>query len=122
MPGDLKFSLSSSRSSLFDALLRDENLTSAQASDIVGNVRDGPAPLSFAQERLWFLDQFQPGLPVYNIPMPLRWSGPLNVAALEHALNEIVRRHEALRTTFQVVDGRPCQMVEAFHPAPLPQG
>lgn len=78
-------------------------------------------PLSFAQERLWFLSQFQPGLPFYNIPMPIRWPGPLNVSALEQTLNEIVRRHEVLRTTFQVVDGKPVQMVSPARPLSLPQ-
>src|ERR1700749_506659 len=74
-------------------------------------------PLSFAQERLWFLDQFQPGLPVYNLPLTLRFPGPLNVTALRRSLGEIVRRHEALRTTFRSVAGRPAQVVAA--PAPL---
>jgi len=76
-------------------------------------------PLSFAQERLWFLNQFQPGLPVYNIPMPLRWPGPLNVVALEQSLNEIMRRHETLRTTFQVLDGPPVQIIAPARPVPL---
>jgi amino acid adenylation domain-containing protein len=65
------------------------------------------APLSFAQERLWFLDRLQPGTAIYNIPLAWRLSGPLNVPALEWALGEIVRRHEALRTTFYEVDGAP---------------
>src|SRR6476659_9464293 len=57
-------------------------------------------PLSFAQERLWFLNQFEPESAFYNIPIPLRLRGALNVAALESTLNELMRRHEVLRTAF----------------------
>ena len=63
-------------------------------------------PLSFAQQRLWFIDQLEPESSVYNIPMALRLRGALDVAALQQSLQEIVRRHEALRTTFALHDGR----------------
>ncbi|MEW5929291.1 MAG: AMP-binding protein, partial [Gemmatimonadota bacterium] len=72
---------------------------------------EGGAPLSFAQERLWFLDVLQPGTAAYNIPLALRISGGLDAAALERAFAEVVRRHEALRTVFASVDGRPVQVV-----------
>jgi hypothetical protein len=68
-------------------------------------------PLSFAQERLWFLDQLEPGLAVYNLPFALRLRGPLQVSALERSLQEILRRHESLRTTFPAKTGRPRQVV-----------
>ncbi|MBD2385754.1 non-ribosomal peptide synthetase [Cylindrospermum sp. FACHB-282] len=68
-------------------------------------------PLSFAQERLWFLDQFQPNQPLYNEPTVLRLKGALNVVALVQTLNEILRRHEALRTTFCVLAGQPSQVI-----------
>ncbi|MES1245512.1 MAG: amino acid adenylation domain-containing protein [Acidobacteriota bacterium] len=68
-------------------------------------------PLSFAQERLWFLDRLEPGGVLYNVPSALRAAGRLDVAALEAALNEIVRRHESLRTTFDQHEGRPYQAV-----------
>jgi amino acid adenylation domain-containing protein len=67
--------------------------------------------LSFAQQRLWFFDQLQPGLSAYNIPAAVRLKGPLNLAALERSLNEIIARHESLRTTFANVDGRPTQVI-----------
>ncbi|OEZ96701.1 tyrocidine synthase 3 [Duganella sp. HH101] len=72
--------------------------------------KDG-MPLSFAQQRLWFLDQFEPGSAFYNIPAAVHLNGQLDVAALKHTLNEIVRRHEALRTRFASVDGTPVQVI-----------
>jgi amino acid adenylation domain-containing protein len=68
-------------------------------------------PLSFAQQRLWFLDQWEPGNSAYNMPAAFRLTGPLDVKALECSLNEIVRRHESLRTSFSVVDGQPIQVM-----------
>jgi amino acid adenylation domain-containing protein len=76
-------------------------------------------PVSFAQQQLWFLDQLVPGSPVYNLPGSVRLKGALNVAALEHSLNEIVRRHEILRTNFQTVDGQPAQIVAPARPVAL---
>ena len=73
--------------------------------------RDGDLPLSFAQQRLWFIDQLDPGNCVYNFPVAVRLKGSLNLAALEQSLNEVVRRHEALRTTFSIVDGQPSQVI-----------
>ena len=70
-------------------------------------------PLSFSQERLWFLDQLEPGNSVYNICRAYRLTGPLDIAVLTLSLNEVVRRHEVLRTTFPAVDGRPIQLVAA---------
>ncbi|WP_019872006.1 MupA/Atu3671 family FMN-dependent luciferase-like monooxygenase [Salinispora oceanensis] len=73
-------------------------------------------PLSYPQQRLWFLDQLDPENPVYNIPLGWRVSGPLDVPALEWALTELVRRHEALRTVFRTVDGQPRQVVAPAAP------
>ena len=78
--------------------------------------RNGNLPLSFAQERLWMLDQFEPRNALYNIPRAWRLKGPLNQVALSRALNETVRRHESQRTTFAVRDGRPVQVIsETLH-------
>ncbi|MBW4592770.1 MAG: amino acid adenylation domain-containing protein [Brasilonema angustatum HA4187-MV1] len=73
--------------------------------------RDGNLPLSFAQTRLWLLDQLQPGSSMYNSTVVVRLVGSLNVAVLEQALTEIVCRHEALRTTFPAVNGQPFQAI-----------
>ncbi|WP_445299506.1 amino acid adenylation domain-containing protein [Microcoleus sp. B3-A4] len=87
---------------------------SLQALPISPISREGDLPLSFAQQRLWFLDQLMSGTPLYNLPNALRLKGSLNVTALEQSLSEIVRRHEALRTTFSAVNGQPIQVI---HPA-----
>ena len=68
--------------------------------------------MSFAQERLWFLDQFQPGSAVYNVPAQMRLNLPVAPAVLERALGELARRHEALRTTFRAVSGSPVQVID----------
>ncbi len=78
--------------------------------------RSGPVPLSFAQERLWFLDRLEPG-PLYNVPLAARLAGPLDVPAMAAALDGIVRRHEALRTRFLEDGGKPLQQPL---PWPLP--
>ncbi len=79
---------------------------------IVKTARTGVRlPLSFAQQRLWFLDQLDPGRPHYNIPKLMRFRGALNVEALERSIDEIVRRHEILRTTYVSVDGVPGQVI-----------
>ena len=81
--------------------------------------RNEPLPLSYAQERLWVLDQLEPNTPLYNIPRTLRLRGTLNTGALEKALNEIVRRHESQRTTFTTKDGHPVQVVAPTLTIPL---
>jgi len=78
---------------------------------IVRVPRDGPLPVSFAQERMWFLQQLDPAASLYSIPAPLRIRGRLEVDALRRSVAGIVRRHEPLRTVFARVDGRPVQRV-----------
>jgi amino acid adenylation domain-containing protein/FkbH-like protein len=82
--------------------------------------RDGELPLSFSQQRLWFLDQMEPGNSAFYIPCVVRLSGDLQVEALEKSLNEIIRRHEALRTTFISIQGQPSQVIAAEMPLRLP--
>ncbi len=90
-----------------------------EAPPLVRVAREGELPLSFAQERLWFLDLLEPG-PTYNVPMTLRFTGPLDRGALARALTEEVGRHEALRTVFVAVEGRPRQVIRPPAPAPVP--
>ncbi|MCP4662995.1 MAG: amino acid adenylation domain-containing protein, partial [bacterium] len=76
-----------------------------------GGLPRDPVPLSFAQQRLWFLDRLVPENPFYNMPVALRLQGPLDVAALRRAFDEMVRRHEPLRTTFRSVAGEARQVI-----------
>ncbi|MFP5286891.1 MAG: condensation domain-containing protein, partial [Thermoanaerobaculia bacterium] len=87
---------------------------SSPAPPLVAVPREGPLPLSFAQQRLWFIDQLEPGSRLYNVPAALRVEGPLDPEVLARYLGEIVRRHEALRTTFAASQGFPEQVI---HPA-----
>ena len=81
--------------------------------------RELPLPLSYAQQRLWFIDQMEPGNPLYNIPSAIRLRGNLDVTALEQSLNEIVRRHETLRTNLITEQGQPVQVVAPVRPLKL---
>ena len=82
--------------------------------------KDGdPVELSFAQQRLWFLDRLEPGSGFYNIPVALRLKGKLDVPALERTLNDIVARHESLRTRFASVEGQPVQVIDPPAARPL---
>ena len=82
--------------------------------------RDGALPLSFAQQRLWFLDQFEPDSTAYLLTQALRLTGPLNHSALEQSLNALVERHESLRTTFAMAEGEPVQVIAPSLLLPLP--
>ncbi|BAY73747.1 amino acid adenylation domain protein [Nostoc linckia NIES-25] len=68
-------------------------------------------PLSFAQQRLWFLDQLEPGNPAYNISLAVKLKGQLEINLLEQSLNEVIKQHETLRTTFTTVNGQPVQII-----------
>ena len=78
--------------------------------------RDRPLPLSFAQQRLWFLHEMKPDVPAYNVHFALRLIGALDVSVLQAAFSEIVKRHEVLRTTFELVDGQPVQRIALPRP------
>ena len=82
--------------------------------------RELPPPASFAQQRLWYLDQLDPGSAAYNVAVALAADGRLDLPALVAALSEIVRRHEALRTTLAAVDGAPVQVIWPPAPCPVP--
>ncbi len=87
----------------------------ADTSPILPTTGRDKVPLSFAQERLWFIDRLMGGS-VYNIPVAVRLKGPLDLKILEIGLNKIVERHESLRTTFAEIDGRPIQVIHDARP------
>lgn len=91
-----------------EALRQGEKTTAPPLEPIA---REGPLPLSFAQQRLWFLEQLDPGSAAYNSPGVVRLAGRLDVSAVQRTLDEIVRRHEILRTTFPAQDGEPVQHI-----------
>ncbi|WP_149402957.1 non-ribosomal peptide synthetase, partial [Dictyobacter arantiisoli] len=88
-------------------------------SPLVPQPIQGNPPLSFAQQRLWFIDQLTPNDPVYNISVRLQLTGRLDVTALENSLNEVIRRHQIMRTTFVMENGHPVQVIAASLLLPL---
>ncbi|HET6232844.1 MAG TPA: amino acid adenylation domain-containing protein [Longimicrobiaceae bacterium] len=113
--------LSPERRKLLELRLKNAKAASASAEAPAASRREGGTfPLSFAQQRLWLVDRLQPGGSAYNMGVSLRLSGPLDVPALERALDEIVRRHETLRTTFADADGSPVQVIAPHAPRGLP--
>ena len=113
-------SLSPEQRALLEKRLREQAPPGEGMAPIRRGRDAGPAPLSFAQERLWFLDQLEPGNPYYNIHKAVRWKGPLDQEALGRALETILARHDALRTNFVAVDGTPFQVVDPSSALPLP--
>ena len=92
---------------------------SSRPREIARRAEGDRLPLSFSQQRLWFLDQLTPANAAYHIPASIRLTGPLNLAALRQAFTEIIRRHEVLRTTFALVEGQPVQVVGPVSELPL---
>src|SRR6186997_2337457 len=111
------FELSAKRRALLDALLSEQGINTPEAERISRREERGPAPLSFAQQRLWFFDQFEPGNPAYNLVSTVLLQGKLDTVALERCFSDVIGRHEALRTTFAVRDGEPFQIIAP--PKPL---
>jgi len=112
--------LSADKLELFEYLLEEEGIEDVAQTDIISpRDKTGLVPLSFAQQRLWFLDQLEPGSPAYNIAGALRMAGQLDVRALGRSLSEIVRRHESLHTSFVVVGGLPTQVIASASHLPL---
>jgi hypothetical protein len=103
--------LSPEKRALLMSRLKQLNKTGPQALQIPRRSFSGPAPLSFNQLRLWFLDRYEPDNCSYNIPAAFRLKGQLNIKALEMSINEVVRRHEILRTTIVTTDGQPSQVI-----------
>jgi hypothetical protein len=120
--------LSSKKRELLELLLKEKERKREEggASGARGKIsiprRTGeePPPASFAQQRLWFIDQLEPGSPAYNIPAAVRLVGALDAAVLKRAVDEIVQRHEDLRTSFGAQGGRPFQAIAPDLALPLP--
>ncbi|MER6798746.1 non-ribosomal peptide synthetase, partial [Amycolatopsis mediterranei] len=119
--------MTTSRKSRIDALpaelretLKRRLAGRAERSDVIGRApRENALPLSFAQQRLWFLDEFRPGDAEYNSAVALRLTGPLDTSALTGALARLVARHESLRTTIDDAGGTPVQVVHAAPEIPV---
>ncbi|MBW4611021.1 MAG: amino acid adenylation domain-containing protein [Hassallia sp. WJT32-NPBG1] len=105
---------------LLTYLLEEEGVELQKTHRISPRENADETPLSFAQQRLWFLHRLQPKSPAYNIPAAVRLKGQLKAAALEHSINEIVQRHEVLRTTFITVDQQPVQVIHSAPTLMLP--
>ncbi|MEM8778036.1 MAG: amino acid adenylation domain-containing protein [Cyanobacteria bacterium P01_G01_bin.49] len=110
---DLSQQLQQRKSEIIDFLQQANLAVDADLQPIKPTKREGNLPLSFAQQRLWFLEQLQPGSFAYNIPTAVRLIGSLDLAVLERSFNEIVRRHQTLRTHFIIVDGEPVQVIDS---------
>lgn len=103
--------LSSEKLQLLHYLLEEEDIQGTSQSKITPVADHQDAPLAFAQERLWFLEQLKPDTALYNQFFGIRLSGHLHIAALEQSINEIIHRHEILRTAITLVDGQPRQHI-----------
>ncbi|BAZ48116.1 AMP-dependent synthetase and ligase [Nostoc sp. NIES-4103] len=111
MNQDLKKELLGRKTEIIAFLEEAKNAIPSNADPIVPVERSHNLPLSFAQERMWFVSQVESKIPYYNTNFGLHFQGALNIDALEWSLNEIIRRHESLRTTFPAVDGKPVQAI-----------
>ena len=116
---DLRAQLSARKAEIL-AFLQQANQVSQNAPLIQPTPRDGFIPLSFSQHRIWLFDQLEPQNPAYNIPASVRLIGPLDMAAIQASINEIVRRHEVLRTTFGTVNGQTSQVIAPALSIPMP--
>src|SRR5690606_29927689 len=107
MCADRRFDLSEQRLALLERMLREQGVERTPIQTVPRRRdRAAPVPLSFSQQQLWFLEQLAPGNPAYVIPIALRVHGELVVPAFTRACDQVVRRHESLRTVFATVDGQ----------------
>jgi hypothetical protein len=101
-----KAGLSDAKRALLEKRLRGQAPAVRRREIVTRSAGEGPEfPLSFAQERMWFLAQMDPGSPMYNVPVAISIRADVDVPMLERAVTEVVRRHEALRTVYRMVDG-----------------
>ena len=104
--------LPAEKRALFEVMLREQGIDIHQYTILPQPRTTNAFPLSFAQQRLWFLDRLEPGSPLYNIPSVLRLRGKINVKALENSFNTVVSRHEVLRTIFKEEKGEARQVIQ----------
>ncbi len=109
---NLKDDFSAEKLELLALLLEEEGIEASTTETISPRKTNDNLPLSYAQQRLWFLQQLEPDNPFYNIPSALRLRGSLNAPILESCFNQIIQRHESLRTKFSSIDGQPVQIIE----------
>ncbi|HEX7231769.1 MAG TPA: condensation domain-containing protein, partial [Candidatus Binatia bacterium] len=112
LPTDLRAQIAERKAEILAYLKQQEACNRFVPPPIKPRGSTDPAPLSFAQERLWFLEQLEPEAAVYNISRASRLLGNLSSPALEATLKEVVSRHESLRTAFKLIDGQPIQVVQ----------
>ncbi|ARU63632.1 hypothetical protein CBW65_23400 [Tumebacillus avium] len=117
-----KLAMSKEKRALLDKMLQDEGMAASATgiSRIEKRTGDRPARLSSSQQRLWFLDKMEPNSTSYNMPYRIELQGPLDAHVLEKALNEIVERHEILRTSFAAQDGETVQVVHSMQAVAMP--
>ena len=113
-------SLSPEKQRLFTLLLKEKSKGLSRLPLLAQGRETNVFPLSFAQQRLWFLDQLDPGSPAYLMSATVRFTGPLDIKLLKLSLDEVVRRHEALRTSFATVDEQPVQVIAPPRPVDVP--
>ncbi|MDB9360604.1 amino acid adenylation domain-containing protein [Nodularia spumigena CS-588/02] len=112
--------LTPEQKALFERRLKQKGLTLPQSSTIPPRNQTENIPLSFAQQRLWFIQQLEPDSYVYNVPCVLKMQGNLQISALESAINQLRKRHETLRTYFTTNDeNQPIQIIEPWQPISL---
>ncbi|AUB41617.1 Glutamate-1-semialdehyde aminotransferase [Nostoc flagelliforme CCNUN1] len=112
---DIKAELAARKAEILAFISQANQVLQSTSESIQPASHQENVPLSFAQQRLWFFTQLEPDSSAYNIPAAVRLTGKLNVSALSKSINEIIRRHEILRTTFTVVDGEPIQVIGNSH-------
>jgi amino acid adenylation domain-containing protein/non-ribosomal peptide synthase protein (TIGR01720 family) len=120
MNPDLKNKLLAHKSEILAFLEEAKSATNSSFEPLPSVERSGELPLSFAQQRMWFLYQLESQSPFYNESFQLRLEGVLNIEALKQSINEISRRHEILRTTFPAVDGKPVQVISPHMAIAMP--
>ncbi|NCR69789.1 MAG: amino acid adenylation domain-containing protein [Microcystis aeruginosa LG13-12] len=120
MTPEIKEEIAAQKTEILDFLKAAKIPTNTVDLEIIPVSRDQDLPLSFAQQRLWFLQQLSPDSHSYNLLEALRLEGNLNLLALEQSLSELIRRHEILRTTFPMVEGQPIQRIAPPSPVSLP--